>query len=169
MKIVTQISKPDDIAKVTAQLLTLLQTIQEGKVYECEIKEFQKRRSLDANSYAWVLCDKIAEKLKSTKEQVYRKMIKEVGVFTTVCSQKNAVADLLKGWEKHGIGWIAENVGASKINGCDNVMLYYGSSTYDTKEMSRLIDELITVAQGLGIETKTPDEIAQMMSLWEKK
>jgi hypothetical protein len=47
----------------------------------------------------------------------------------------------------------------SKINGCTNVILYYGSSTYNTAQMSLLIDHLVQDAKALGIETMTPQEL----------
>ncbi len=54
----------------------------------------------------------------------------------------------------------------SKIEGCVNVVLYYGSSTYDTKQMSSLIDQLIFDAKELGIETATPQELARYKEEW---
>ena len=32
----------------------------------------REKRSLDANAYLWVLCQKIAEKINSNKDNVYR-------------------------------------------------------------------------------------------------
>lgn len=47
------------------------------------------------------------------------------------------------------------------------MILWYGSSSYDTKEMSRLIDYIADEAKGLGIETMTPDELAQLKAAWD--
>lgn len=66
----------------------------------------------------------------------------------------------------NGLGWQTDTI-PSKLEGCTNVVLYYGSSTYDTEQMSRLIDIVVQDCKALGIETKTPDEIANMLSLWE--
>ena len=49
----------------------------------------------------------------------------------------------------------------------DDVCLYYGSSTYDRAEMARLLDDLIEDAQALGIETKSPEEVDRLLSLWQ--
>ena len=54
----------------------------------------------------------------------------------------------------------------SKIEGCTNVVLYFGSSTYDSKQMSDLIDRLISEAKELGIETDTPEQISRYKSEW---
>ena len=130
--------------------------------YTVEIKEYRKKRSLSANAYAWVLIDKIAERLNLTKTEVYRHAIKEIGgVSDIVCVQSQAVDALCKGWEHNGLGWITERM-ESKINGCVNVVLYYGSSCYDTAQMSRLIDTLIAEAKEQGIETMTPEELKRL-------
>lgn len=132
-----------------------------------EIKKYHKRRSLDANAYAWVLIDKLASTLRMDKDDVYREAIRSIGgVSETVCVIDSAVERLCKGWKHNGLGWFTE-VFPSKIKGCSNVILYYGSSTYDTKQMGDLIDHLIQDCQAVGIETATPDDIANLKSLWD--
>lgn len=132
-----------------------------------EVKPYRARRSLDANAYFFVLADKVAEKLRTTKVDVYRNCIKEIGgVSETVCVKDEAVEKLCEAWGEKGIGWQTDTF-PSKIKGCTNVILYYGSSTYDTAQMSRLIENIIQDCKDLGIETATPDEIAYMLSLWE--
>jgi hypothetical protein len=134
-----------------------------------EVKPYRERRSLDANAYFFVLADRLAEKLGITKEEVYRNAIKDIGgVSETVCVKTQAVAKLCEGWSKNGLGWQTDTF-PSKIEGCTNVILYYGSSTYDTAQMSRLIDNVVQDCQAVGIETRTPDEIANMLSLWDQK
>lgn len=134
-----------------------------------EIKPFRQRRSLDANAYFFVLADKVAEKLNTTKVDVYRNCIKEIGgVSETVCVKNEAVERLCEGWSQNGIGWQTDTF-PSKIKGCTNVILYYGSSTYDTAQMSRLIENIVQDCKDLGIETATPNEIANLLSLWESR
>jgi hypothetical protein len=134
-----------------------------------EIKKWRKKRSLDANAYAWVLIEKIAQATGVPKTEVYRKVIREIGgVSEIVCVRTEAVDKFREGWEAHGLGWQTD-VMPSKIEGCTNVVLYYGSSTYDTKQMSALIDSLVQEAQALGIETLPPHEIARLNSLWGER
>ena len=128
-----------------------------------EIKKWRKPRSRDANAYAWVLIDKIAAALSLDKAEVYREAIREIGgVSDTVCVQDVAVQKLCEGWEHNGIGWQTETF-PSKIEGCTNVILYYGSSTYDTKQMSLLIDHLVAEAKAIGIETMPPDKLDALL------
>lgn len=132
-----------------------------------EVKPYRERRSLDANAYFFVLADKLAEKLNTTKEEIYRNAIKEIGgVSETVCVKNAAVERLCEGWHNNGLGWQTDTF-PSKIEGCTNVILYYGSSTYDKAQMSRLIDNIVQDCKAVGIETRTPDEIASLLSLWE--
>ena len=130
-------------------------------------KKYRKRRSLDANAYAWVLIDKIAERMRMTKEQVYRDHIRTLGgVSETVCVLDRAVERLCSAWSKNGLGWQTETF-TSKLDGCTNVILYYGSSTYDTAQMSALIGALVQTCSALGIETKTQEEIESLIRSYD--
>ena len=130
-----------------------------------EIKKASAKRSRDANAFAWVLIDKIAEKMRISKVEVYRNAIREIGgVSEMVCVQDKAVERLREGWQKNGIGWQTETM-PSKLPGCTNVILYYGSSTYDTAQMSRLLDLIIQEAEQLGIPTLR-DEADALLGKW---
>lgn len=132
-----------------------------------EIKQYRARRSLDANAYCWVLIDKIAESQGISKEEVYREAIKSIGGNSEiVCVKNEAVERLCEGWRRNGIGWQTDTF-PSKIDNCTNVILYYGSSVYDSKQMSLLLENLIQDCKALDIQTETPEMIAKMKSLWE--
>lgn len=145
----------------------LLDEIKPGKLYDVTIKEHRERRSLDANAYAWVLLDKLAERLRIPKTDLYRSYIREIGGNNeTVCVLEAAADKLRSGWEHNGVGWQTETM-PSKINGCVNVTLYYGSSTYDTAQMSRLIDLIVQDCKAQGIETMTPQQLSALMEGWK--
>ena len=140
-----------------------------NKGYVAVLKEYRKKRSLDANAYCWVLIDRIASSLGRTKEDVYREAIRSIGGNSqTVCVKNEAVDSIRKSWERNGLGWITDTV-SSKIAGCTNVVLYFGSSTYDTKQMSDLINAVVQDAQALGIETLTPDKLALLKEGWSNQ
>ena len=130
------------------------------------VKKHREKRSLDANAYAWVLMDKLAEATGMPTSEVYRQAVKDVGGNTEiVCVREKAVQKLCDGWNKNGIGWQTE-VMDSKIDGCKNVVLYYGSSTFDTKQMSRLIDNIVQDCKAVGIETLTPQQLDVLKEDW---
>lgn len=131
-----------------------------------KVGRFKKKRSLDANAYAWVLISKLAEKLNIPKSEIYRSAIKEIGGNSdTVCIQDKAVQSLRDGWERNGLGWMTDTM-PSKIEGCTNVILYYGSSTYDTAQMSRLINIIVEECRLQGIETKSKEELDSLLNQW---
>lgn len=132
-----------------------------------EIKKAAKKRSKDANALAWVLIDKIAAKTRIPKTEIYRNAIREIGdVSETVCVQDKAVERLCSGWQKNGLGWQTDTM-PSKLPGCTNVILYYGSSTYDSQQMSRLLDLIIQECEQQGIPTLR-DEATELLGKWGK-
>lgn len=132
-----------------------------------KVGKFTKKRSLDANAYCWTLISRMAEKLKIPKTEIYRQAIKEIGGNSdTVCIQDKAVSQLCDGWQRNGIGWQTETM-PSKIEGCTNVVLYYGSSTYDSAQMSRLINIIVDECRQLGIETKSKEEVESLLRQWK--
>lgn len=126
------------------------------------IKKHRERRSLDANALCWVLIDKLAEKLGSSPAEVYRELVRDIaGVSDIVCVRENGVEALCNGWAKNGIGWQTETM-ESKLHGCVNVRLIYGSSTYDSKQMSTLIDRVIEECKAQGIDTTNLAELQRL-------
>ena len=161
--------KPVLTLEVDANMETLFQMFDELKTTDklsIKIGKFKKKRSLDANAFCWVLISKLAERLNISRKEIYRSAIKEIGGNSdTVCVQNKAVQSLCEGWNHNGLGWITETF-PSKIKGCTNVTLYYGSSTYDTAQMSRLVNMIVQECEQLGIETKSQEEIDSLLSSW---
>ena len=113
-----------------------------------------------------MLCDQLAEKTRIPKEDIYRSLVREIGGNCETVGVLDKAADKLRrGWEHNGLGWVTEIL-PSKIAGCVNVVLYYGSSTYDSAQMARLIDLVVQECQAQGIETKTPEELALLKEDW---
>ena len=134
-----------------------------------EITRARKRRSLDANAYAWVLIDKIAEAVGLSKEKVYQGAIRQIGGVSEIVQIKTAaVSQFCHTWKKNGLGFQTDVFDGAE-DGKTNVIVYYGSSTYDTKQMSNLINQLVMTAQDLGIETKDPYEIKSLLDSWRDK
>ena len=137
------------------------------KLYDLEVKEHRKKRSLDANAYCWVLINKIAEALRITPNEIYRQAIQNIGGNYEVIPIKTEAADHFKQiWEAKGLGWPCVDMGKSKLDGYRNLRAYYGSSTYSVTQMSQLIDNLVQDCKALDIETMTPDKLALLMEGW---
>lgn len=151
---------------------TIEQVIQylfkQDKTKKYEVKEVKKKRSLDSNAYAWVLLGKLQEKLHMPKEDIYRKIIKEIGSYEVIPVKNEAVERFRQAWSKNGLGWITETT-KSKLEGFTNVIAYYGSSSYNTSEMSRLIELIVQECKQQEIETMTPNELNSLLESWDKK
>ena len=152
--------------QVQKEVAELKQIVAKGKELAVEVKQYRVKRSLDSNSYLWILCQKISEVIRATKEEVYKKAIRDVGQFELVPIKNEAVERWIEVWNGKGLGWFAEVMEDSKLPGYKKVISYYGSSIYDQREMSILVDNIAQEAKGLGIETMTPDELARIKSEW---
>ncbi len=132
------------------------------------VKQYRKKRSLDANSYFWVLCDKLSTKIKLPKDEIYRSAIKNIGgncyISPVLLEEKD---NAIRMWESHGIGWVCEDTGSSKIEGCTNIIFYAGSSFYNTEQMARLIDSIVQDCKAVGIETMTPEQLQILKEEWK--
>lgn len=133
-----------------------------------EVKQYRERRSNNANAYMWVLCEKIAQTQGIGAEEVYRHAIREVGVREPLPIKAEAVEHFQTEWGKRGIGWFVDVIDDSKLEGYKLVFAYYGSSTYTSAEMARLIDNIVQDATALGIPTDPRDEIEKLIREWGK-
>ena len=129
-----------------------------GKLFE--IKQHREKRSLTANSYAWALIGKIADVIRASKDEVYLMMLKRYGQSEVISVVANVS---LEGYFKY-----FDIIGQGIVNDTlfSHYRVYKGSSEYDTREMSVLIDGIISEAKELDIETLPPAEIARMKEMW---
>lgn len=136
--------------------------------YDLTIKEHREKRSLDANAYAWVLIHKLAAAMHLKPVEVYRQQIVGIGDnYTPMCVREKDVQRFISSWERNGLGWIVQDLGASQVPGCRNLAAYHGSSVYDTAQMSRLIDNIVQDCKAIGgIETLSPEKLALLKEEW---
>lgn len=148
------------------EVLKHAEDLQKDGILSVEAKKWYKKRSLDANAYCWVLCDKIAKKVGNlVKEDIYKDAIKNIGTFEPMIVEERAFDNFKRIWERQGLGFLIQEV--TRKDRCVKVHCYYGSSTYDTKEMSILIDILTQEAKELDIEIKSQEEIKSLLDSWE--
>lgn len=144
--------------------------IDENSEYTVTLTKKSKKRSLNANAYAWVLCDKIARELSKnayiSKNDVYKRVIQEAGTFTYLPIKNDAVSRFIEIWHGHGLGWYAEDAGPAKTEGYTIVRAYHGSSVYTVDEMRRLIDALIDECNQLNIPIENNDYINSLINEW---
>lgn len=144
-----------------------LEELKENKL-SVEIKKYRNKRSLDANAYMWVLISKLEEKLNVSKDIIYKDAIRNIGVYEVIPVKNEAVDRFIEAWSKNGLGWVCETT-KSKLEGYTNILAYYGSSTYNTAEMSRLIDLIVQECKQLNIETMSQSELDSLIESWNVK
>ena len=136
--------------------------LNDEKLKECKIAHKKRKRSLNANSYAWVLITEIANKLRASKDEVYLQMLKRYSQSSVVSIVDEAVPVFMKSVK------YAEEFGKGTINGKEftHIKVYMGSSEMDTKEMAILIDGIVSEATDLKIPTMTPGELERIKEQW---
>jgi hypothetical protein len=125
-----------------------------------KIDKHREKRSLNANSYAWALLTQIGNVTRKSKEAVYLDMLKDYGQSELISVKAHIKLDqYIKYYEE---------AGESTLNGTlfKHYKVYKGSSEFDKQEMSIFIDGVVQEAIDLGIDVRTPDEIARLKSLW---
>ncbi len=139
----------------------LVDEMKDREKLSIEVKPYREKRSLNANAYAWKLIGEIADATNAAKDEIYFLMLKRYGQSDLVSVRSHINVD---GYFKY-----YEEAGTSLLQGKDftHYRVYKGSSEFDTREMSVLIDGIVSEAKNLGIQTETPNQIAEMKSRWQ--
>ena len=130
-----------------------------------EIKQHRNHRSKDANALLWECIGRLAMALRADKWDIYLLMLKRYGQYTYIVVPPNAVEMVARQWRE------CEVIGDININGRDGVQMlcYYGSSTYDTKQFSVLLDGVISEMKEIGLTTPTSEDMRRSIEEWERQ
>lgn len=135
-----------------------------GKDVDVEVKAYKEKRSLTSNAYLWTLLDKIAGAVGSDKESIYLDFVRQYGLFKDFTLTEDEAKTFSVAWSKLGTGWPTEQVDYAPDGEHVVIRAYYGSSTYNTKQMARLLDAVVEECKGLGIETRPKEEIESLLA-----
>ena len=137
------------------------------KLKDCKLSikavKYRQKRSLDSNAYAWLLIQKIAEAVNSDKWSIYLECLKKYSrAFSHVIVKPEAVEKMKELYRT------CVDLGEISVNGTKGhqLQVYYGSSTFNTKEMSVFIDGIVSECKELGLETLAPEELERMKAEW---
>lgn len=133
---------------------------EQDKNKKFEVKEYHKKRSLNANAYAWALIGKIADVLRNSKDEIYLEMLKKYG--------QSEIVSVLSDINVTGYFKYFEEIATVKLQGKNftHYKVFKGTSEYNTAEMAVFIDGVISEADELGIDTLPPNEVEKIKSLW---
>jgi hypothetical protein len=146
---------------------TVCTQLADGKPREMTIKS--KKRSLDANAYAWVLMNRIAEALRISPVEVYQMHLRDIPEASEPMLVRE---DRLEAWDelwcKGHLGRCTVDMGPSRIiEGYHTVLCYVGSSDFSSSQMAQLIDLIVEDCKALGIECLTEKERALLKEEWK--
>ena len=140
----------------------------EFKPRDWDIVPHVDKRSKTANSYAWVMINQIANRLQIPPEEVYRHCIEDIGGKTDVIRiSKVAYTDFNRAFRNGHIGRKTELIGEDSTT--YDVLLTYGSSDYNTREMSALIDSVLQECRELNIPTLDDMKIQSLIDDWDRR
>lgn len=128
------------------------------KLYE--IKEYKQKRSLNANNYAWKLLTELANVHRTSKEEMYLKMLKDYG--------QSEMVSVLAHINVSGYFKYYEEIGRATLQGKEFIhyRIYKGSSEYDTREMAIFIDGIVQEAKDNGIDILPLAEVERLKEMW---
>ena len=141
-----------------------VENLQKCEKLNIKAVKHRQKRSLDANAYSWCLMQKLAESVHSDKWSVYLEMLKKYSrAFTHIIVKKEAVKEMTETFRT------CVDLGEITVNGQTGhqLQVYFGSSSFDTKEMSVFIEGIVSECKELGIETLTPMELERMKAEWK--
>jgi len=139
-----------------------------AKLYE--VKEYKPKRSLNANKYFHVLCEKVAKVTGQTAAEVKNDILADYGYIN-----QDAGCIILRNdidWKTFRELHLRPTSATRVLDDGELYRVFYivrGTHTYDSGEMSRVIDGLIQEAKALGVETIPPAELSRLLSRWKPK
>ena len=156
--------------KYAYDILDALNDVKLGEEYDLTLKKRYGKRSLNANSYHWVLCEKMAKKLRVSKYEMHNQLMCDYGT-DWLDENGDHVYVLMK---DNGSYLRQETMHYRPTDATEDrkgtqyrwFVLLLPSHLMNTQQMSCLIDGTVADAKELGIEVRTPDEIERMKQLW---
>ena len=155
------------VLSVGSNNLEMLDELSNVDKVNVEIKRWRKKRTLDSNAYMWQLIKQISEITDVDPKAIYRDAISYLDTYYVFPLRDDIIDRFEEDWKSKGDGWFCERF-ESKFKGYTNVRAYYGSSQFDTKQMSKLVDFIVEEAKQWGIETLPPKELESLKASWKK-
>lgn len=138
------------------------------KDLDITLKLYKEKRSLNANAYFHLLAEKIAGVQKVTHTEIHNQLIADYGFMDEEIT--NIILDDAIDWRRIETLHLKPTSATRMMDNGRLYRVYYvmrGSHTYNTAEMSRLIDGTVSEAKELGIETLSPNELERMKQAWK--
>lgn len=149
--------------------IEIIEQLKNENKLDVELKKHRKKRSLNANSYFWSLLKEYSEEKNVNTVVEYKERVKRLGIFRRFRIETNEAKTFEIMWTDKGIAWFCEIADTEYIGDIEFKIIhaYYGSSSFNSKQMSRLINDLVEDCKEVGIETKPEAEIKSLLEAWK--
>ena len=139
-----------------------MQKLMESNLLTIVFKIFRKKRSLDANGLFWHCVGELAKSQNPplSKWEMYLRVLKDYGYYTTIKVRKDALEMTKRQWRETEV--------VAEYEDEVDLLCYFGSSTYDTKEFSVLLDGVIADMKDAGLQPPTSKDMQRALEQWEK-
>lgn len=136
-----------------------------------QVKKWRKKRSINANNYFWKLLSEYSEEKNVDTIEEYKERVKRLGIFRRFRIEDKDKKTFEIMWQDKGIAWFCETADTEYIGDIEFKIInaYYGSSSFNSKQMSRLINDLVEDCKEVGIETKPQAEIDSLLKEWDER
>lgn len=136
-----------------------------------QVKKWRKKRSINANNYFWKLLSEYSEEKNVDAIEEYKERVKRLGIFRRFRIEDKDKKTFEIMWQDKGIAWFCEIADTEYIGDIEFKIInaYYGSSSFNSKQMSRLINDLVEDCKEVGIETKPQAEIDSLLKEWDER
>ena len=156
--------KPENVTQTLTKLRYLFGGLKQDKLYDIEIKEHREKRSLQANSYYWALLNELAAACQISDDEAHLMLLRRYGTVATDEQGQAIIISSQSDMDNPEDGVYCKYIGDGWVGNkrFRHYKLIKGSRYYDSKEMSRLINGLVSECKEIGIETLTPEELARL-------
>lgn len=122
---------------------------------DISFSKHRNRRSIDANAFLWACLGEIARAISSDTWSIYLYMLERYGKFTHILVKSEAVEQVRQVWRETKI--------VGEKDGMIQMLCFFGSSTYNTKEFSQLLDGVVSEMKEMHLETPPDEEMKQLL------
>lgn len=154
-----------DRVNLTLSVVDVPEGLKGDTDYRITIKEYRKSRSIDANALLWACIGELSTAIKSDKWSVYLELLKRYGKYVYVCVPPGKAEDVKKQWRE------CEEIGTVDINGrkATQLLCYFGSSTYDSKEFGELLDGVVSEMREVGLTPPPSKDMQRAIEAIERR
>lgn len=161
--------KIDAVVQINEDFRQTYEELKNCEKLSIEFKRYRQKRSLDANAYYWVLVTKLSGVVGMSNAEIHNMILRGYGqpeiyegkgIYLTIPDTDEARKKTDNATDYHVLPTAQVRTGDDGIV-YRTYKLMRGSSTYNTAEMSRMIEGIISECKHAGIpdaEIATPDE-----------